>query len=46
MSTQFVDRKIHNFVEEKKNWEEQGHKNLDAALRRGCNMDVTVCNRV
>ena len=46
MSTQFVDRKIHNILEKKKNWEEQGHTNLDAVLRSGCNMDVTVCSEV
>ena len=46
MSTQFVDRKIHNFVEKKKNWEEQGQNYLDAVPRAGFNMNVTGCDRV
>ena len=37
MSTQFVDRKIHNFVEEKKNWEEQ----LPKYWMKHPNIDVT-----
>ena len=44
ISTQFVDRVIHNFVEEQKNWEEQTHIYLHAVPRQGYNMDVTGCN--
>ena len=46
MSTRLVDQVIDNFVEKKKNWEEQGQNYLDAAPRPGFNMDVTGCDRV
>ena len=46
ISTRLVDQVIDNFVEKKKNWEEQGQNYLDAAPRPGFNMDVTGCDRV
>ena len=46
MSTRLVDQVIDNFVEKKKNWEEQGQNYLYAVLRPGFNMDVTGCDRV
>ena len=46
MSTRLVDQVIDNFVEKKKNWEEQTQNYLDAAPRPGFYMDVTGCKRV